>query len=45
MCDCLYVCLKKLCLIYSPVSSRYKGVQNMQATLHRSGSAWYRQLV
>ena len=25
-----------LCLIYSPVGSRYKGVQNMQATLQRA---------
>ena len=63
-CDCLYICLKKLAcrralIIPLPVldifASWYKGVQNMQATLQRSGSAtdngyvtftvWYQRLL
>ena len=37
MSDCLYVCSKKLvslCLLYSPVFSRKKCVQNMQLNAH-----------
>ena len=34
-----------LCFVYSPGGSRYKGVQNIQTSLQRSGSACYRRRV